>query len=362
MALDHAFERNKFLWHGMIMPSTEDELEEWFRRYRSFVGKWAAIAEEEGVDVLAVGSEMNALASTVRVDEMPVLEEYWSNQEKVERETEKMLRHREQIDQRHLKVRGFDNSESLEEHLGGEAVAHAEWAQRLAFVGEQNALQRINDRRAELDRQWLAVIREARQEFSRRLTYAANFDQYEMVDFWGELDLISINAYFPLRKIWQPGVTPEGLYPVFEKRWEAILRSVQDLATRSGWGDLPVLFTELGYVYRADSTIEPWASTGFSVLPAVTGEKLIVWEEQPIDMEERAMAVRALYEANRTVGGPLSGILYWKLSTKPYHFDDEPFVLILHEDARDPMLPELQRFRRWSPWGEANRRLGLLTN
>lgn len=359
VALDHAFERNKFFWHGMIMPSTEAELEEWFRRYRQFVGKWARIAEDEGVGVLAVGSEMNALASTERVDEMPVLEEYWSNEEKVERETQKVLRHSKRIDQKHLKVRGFDNSASLEEHLGSEAEAHAEWARRLAFVGEEDALGRVNARRAELEQQWVAVVQEARQEFSRRLTYAANFDQYEMVSFWGELDLISINAYFPLRKIWQPGVTPEELYPVFEKRWEAILRSIQDLSIRSGREDLPLLFTELGYVYRADCTIEPWASTGFSVLPAVTGEKVIVWEDQPIDLEERAMAVRALYEANRTVGGPLTGILYWKLSTQPYHFDDEPFVLIVHEDARDPMLPELQRFGHWSPWGEAKRRLGL---
>ncbi len=72
------------------------------------------------------------------------------------------------------------------------------------------------------------------------------------------------------------------------------------------------------------------------------------------------MAVRALREANRQVEGrPLEGLLYWKLSTQPYHFDDEPFVLIIHEDAYDPMLEELQRFRRWEPLYEARRRLGL---
>ena len=54
VALDHAFERNKFFWHGMIMPATQPELDEWFNRYRSFVRKWAEIAEREGVAVLAV--------------------------------------------------------------------------------------------------------------------------------------------------------------------------------------------------------------------------------------------------------------------------------------------------------------------
>ena len=32
VALDHAFERNKFFWHGMIMPDSDDALNEWFNR------------------------------------------------------------------------------------------------------------------------------------------------------------------------------------------------------------------------------------------------------------------------------------------------------------------------------------------
>ena len=96
------------------------------------------------------------------------------------------------------------------------------------------------------------------------------------------------------------------------------------------------------------------------MLPSVDGERLVIWEDEPIELVERAMAVRALRRANRSLGEPLEGILYWKLSTQPYHFDDEPFVLIIHEDAYDPLLAELQAFRRWSPWTEAKRRLGRL--
>ena len=50
VALDHAFHRNKFFWHGMIQPRTEAELSDWFWRYRKFTAKWAAIAEAEGMD------------------------------------------------------------------------------------------------------------------------------------------------------------------------------------------------------------------------------------------------------------------------------------------------------------------------
>lgn len=360
IALDHAFERNKFFWHGMIMPSTEARLEEWLARYRRFALEWAGIAQAEGVDVLAIASELNSLTSTVRLEELPVLEEYWANAEKVEREKVKLLRHGAEVDERHLSVRGFDNSESLEAHLDDEAAAHAAWARQVAFLDQERPLERINARRARLERFWLDLIEEVRGVYGGELTYAANFDQYEMVTFWGPLDSIAVNAYFPLRKQYQPGVTHEELYPVLEARWQAILRSIQELSRQSGWGAKPILFTELGYLYRANSTIEPWASTGFSVLPSVDGEKLVIWEDQPIDLMERALAVRALYEANRIVGEPLAGILYWKLSTQPWHFDDEPFVLIIHEDAYDPLLEELQRFRKWSPWREMKRRLGTL--
>ncbi len=359
VALDHAFERNKFFWHGMIMPRNEAELEEWLRRYREFALEWATIAEAEGVDILAIGSELNTMTSTVRIEELPVLEEYWSNEEKVDREHTRLERHGEAIDPRHLSVRGFDNSASLGEHLDEEAAAHAVWARQTSFLEHTDHVERINARRARLEAFWLELIAEVRTVFHGELTYAANFDQFELVSFWGPLDHISINAYFPLRKHYQPGVDPAELYPVFLARWQAILRSVQQLAIDNSWGEKPILFTELGYVYRSNSTIEPWAASGFSVLASAEGEKLVIWEDEPIELEERATAVRALHDANRAVGEPLAGILYWKLSTQPYHFDDEPFVLIIHEDAYDPLLGELQRFRRWDPLGEMKRRLGL---
>ena len=77
VALDHAFERNAFLWHGMIMPDGESRLDEWFRRYRTFALRWAEIAEREGVDLLMIGSEMNALTSTSPLEEVPALEAYF---------------------------------------------------------------------------------------------------------------------------------------------------------------------------------------------------------------------------------------------------------------------------------------------
>ena len=67
VALDHAFPRNEFLWHGMILPSSDERIDSWFERYRRFVVRWAAVAEAEGVGVLGIGSEMNALDATLPI-------------------------------------------------------------------------------------------------------------------------------------------------------------------------------------------------------------------------------------------------------------------------------------------------------
>ena len=112
-----------------------------------------------------------------------------------------------------------------------------------------------------------------------------------------------------------------------------------------------MLFTELGYVRRANCTIQPWEAHGFTVLPSAEGPKLMIWEDQPPDLEERAQAVQGLYEADREFDGEmLGGILYWKLSSEPSHLDVEPFVLLVGDRADDdPLLPVMRRFGSWWP-------------
>jgi hypothetical protein len=346
VALDHAFERNRFFWHGMIMPRTAAQLGEWFDRYTIFVSRWAAIAEQEGVDILALGSEMNTLTNTVEVDELPVLEEYWSNEEKVQWEQEKVLAHAQEIEERHLRVRGQENYESLEFFLSDEAAAHRQWARQISWLEEDDPLARINERRRHLETYWRRLIRKARASYSGRLTYAANFDQFEFVGFWDELDLLAINAYFPLRRSYEPNLGHDELAARLEAGWLDVLQRLDEFRRQQGIPRHEVLFSELGYVERTNSTIEPWASNGFSVLPSNDGPRLVVWEDQPPDKTERALAIKGLFNAHMALGGKmLSGILYWKLSTVSSHREIEPFVLVIGDDgSEDPMLAELRRF------------------
>ncbi len=351
VALDHAFERNKFLWHGMIMPRTDAELAEWFRRYREFVARWARVAEAEGVSVLAVASELNALTNAVEIDELPVLEEYWTNAEKVEREKTRVMEHADEIEGVALPVRGFDSYGEVGSFLDDQNRAHVAWARQTSAVEAADPLAEINRRRALLETYWRELIAGARREFSGPLSYAANFDQYAFVPFWDALDVISINAYFPLRRHLLPESTDAArLLDVLRTGWLGHLRAIDSFRRQAGVPELPVLFTEIGYVARRNSTIEPWAATGFSVLPEETGTRLVVWQEQPADLGERALAMRALFEANRRIEAEsgarlLTGLLYWKLSSVPSHADVEPFVLLIGERApADPLLAELRRF------------------
>ena len=46
---------------------------------------------------------------------------------------------------------------------------------------------------------WKQLIYEIKQVFSGKLTYAENWDQFENVPFWDQLDYVGIDAYFPLK-------------------------------------------------------------------------------------------------------------------------------------------------------------------
>jgi len=349
VALDHAFPRNRFLWHGQILPRSDELVESWFESYGKFLVKWAEIAEREGVDVFAVGSEMNALASTLPLAALPPLEEYYLDLEKQAAKKEAYLETGDSVDAGSLVVRGGERFESLESFLEAETSAHAAWADQTAFGLEGDALARLNERRRQLDGLWRRTIDAVRVVYDGPLTYAANFDQYHEVGFWPALDLIGINAYFPLRSPADPAADREQLYNTLERGWSTILSDLDAFRRDRGIPETPVLFTEIGYVRRSGTTLAPWAGDGMTLVDSVDEQRLVVWHRQPEDLTERALAMRALHAAHVATGGEiLRGLLYWKLSTEPAHLGVEPFVHILGS-GDDPLADELRRFRKPRP-------------
>jgi hypothetical protein len=93
------------------------------------------------------------------------------------------------------------------------------------------------------------VIRAVRDVYPGPLTYAANWDDAETTPLWSALDVIGINAFYPLAE--RSGATlPDLLAKSTQLRGD-----VAQLAARWHKG---VLFTEIGYTARPDPALRPW--------------------------------------------------------------------------------------------------------
>ena len=96
---------------------------------------------------------------------------------------------------------------------------------------------------------WRKLIREIRQQYTGKLTYAANWDNFENVTFWDDLDYIGIDAYWPLCELQTP--TLATLATGWRQPFQQITRVQQKY-------DKPVLFTEYGYESRDYATRGHW--------------------------------------------------------------------------------------------------------
>lgn len=88
---------------------------------------------------------------------------------------------------------------------------------------------------------WIKLISEIRKVYTGKLTYAANWDNYQKISFWDKLDYIGIDAYFPLNSEKTPKVNALLL------DWKAHKSDIEALAKQY---NTPILFTEFGYESR----------------------------------------------------------------------------------------------------------------
>ncbi len=96
---------------------------------------------------------------------------------------------------------------------------------------------------------YLDVIRAVRAVYPGLVTYSANWDDAEDSVILGELDVIGVNAFFPL-------TTREGA-PRAElvEGGRRVRAKMERLASR--WAR-PVMFAEIGYTTRKDPALRPW--------------------------------------------------------------------------------------------------------
>ena len=148
---------------------------------------------------------------------------------------------------------------------------------------------------------WRNLITEIREFYCGELTYAANWDNFEQVAIWNDLDYIGVDSYFPLI----PDKTPEVKDLI--RAWKEPLAKVETIQKKF---NKPVLFTEYGYL-------------------CVDGTGWRHWENEAnirqLSMNNIAQknAFEALYrtfwERDWFAGG-----FIWKWFLDPYHSDEPP--------------------------------------
>ncbi len=96
---------------------------------------------------------------------------------------------------------------------------------------------------------FVGVLHAIRREYHGMLTYSANWDDVDRTVILGELDVIGVNAFYPLAD--HAGATPAELHAGGEQVHEKVH------ALAEAWRR-PVLFTEIGYTTRPDPAVKPW--------------------------------------------------------------------------------------------------------
>ncbi|MBK9255780.1 MAG: hypothetical protein IPM42_09860 [Saprospiraceae bacterium] len=86
---------------------------------------------------------------------------------------------------------------------------------------------------------WRQLIRDIRKEYKGKLVYSANWDNYDKVKIWDELDYIGLSSYFPLTDVKTPEVKD------LKNHWKPVVKRLRQFSDKN---KKKILFTEYGYM------------------------------------------------------------------------------------------------------------------
>ena len=99
---------------------------------------------------------------------------------------------------------------------------------------------------------WTGLTKDVRAVYGGPITYASNWDDFERVGFWKELDYVGVQGYFPLAR------GPEPTAAAIRDGWRVPLSAMERVSRAAG---RPVILTEIGYTNGSSAASEPWLST-----------------------------------------------------------------------------------------------------
>lgn len=140
----------------------------------------------------------------------------------------------------------------------------------------------------------LPIIDEVRSVYPGLLTYSSNWDDAELSMVWGAVDVIGINAFYPL-------ADHDGASAI--EQMIGGRRVAADLERFASEQQKPILLTEVGYTTRKDTAIRPWE-----------------WPDGMVDVviDEQAQAdAYAALLAPLTERASIAGFFVWRYYADP---------------------------------------------
>ncbi|WP_213521348.1 glycoside hydrolase [Nonlabens sp.] len=119
---------------------------------------------------------------------------------------------------------------------------------------------------------WLQLIKNIREVYSGKLTYAANWDNYKHVTFWNDLDYVGVDAYFPLSDEKTPNAA------TLQQNWQKWKNEMKGVSEKYG---KKILFSEYGYISADYAGKEPWKNAG---------------EDRAVNEEAQQVLLQGLYD------------------------------------------------------------------
>ena len=98
---------------------------------------------------------------------------------------------------------------------------------------------------------WMQLIEEVKSVYFGKVTYAANWNEYEHTPFWEALDYIGVDAYFPVDAQQSPTLSES------KNGWQKHKFALEKLAIKI---NKPILFTEFGYRSIDFAGRAPWTT------------------------------------------------------------------------------------------------------
>ena len=162
---------------------------------------------------------------------------------------------------------------------------------------------------------WKQLIAKIKKVYKGKLTYAANWDDYDKVPFWDELDYIGVDAYFPLSNEQNPSLK------TVKNGWAKHLDKMRLVQKKFG---KKIMFSEYGY-RNTDFAVEaPWTEN-----------------KNDINNEAQAIAYEALYQTMTKEPWFVGGFA-WKWYADDYHKKPKNKVDYTPQDK-----PALAVIKKW---------------